>query len=306
MRWNPLLVTAVWSMLFAVAQAQPAEAPAEQAPQPAAGAGETAAAAEEAPADEAPAEEAPEEPAAEEEPSGEEQAPADEPAPPPADQDINWFLGAQGRLNWVPGFIQEVFLDEAPTVVSPGFNVVGTYRSDGLSVVFGLGYASYAGEGPYRAKGDEDTDTEVVDSSLGLVYGTASLLWYTELHRMFAIEYGFGLDFGVVTGKLVRNEGYPDDSSDFDYSACEGVGTPPITDPDTGEPYCGPDPVDYDETGEHYDVEDGRVPPVVPVPSIPHLALRFAPDPMVALKLEAAYGIMQFWLGFSVHIGLDA
>jgi hypothetical protein len=40
-------------------------------------------------------------------------------------------------------------------------------------------------------------------------------------------------------------------------------------------------------------------------PHIPHLALRYTPDPKVAIKLELAYGIVQLWCGLSVHYGIN-
>jgi hypothetical protein len=216
---------------------------------------------------------------------------------------IRWFVGAQGRLNLVPAFVQQLFLDEAPTVVSGGFNIVGTHRdADGLSVMFGLGYIAYQGEGPYRAKGDPEEDTEYVDSTLGLVQGTVSLLWSTQFEKWLALEYGFGLDLGVVVGRLMRSEAYKEDG---EYKPCNGPYSPPTRTDDLTAIYCEGGPVPYDEEGEHYNVEEERVPPVVAVPSVPHLALRFEPDPHVALKLEVAYGIIDFWFGLSAHYGFD-
>ena len=217
------------------------------------------------------------------------------------EKSIAWFLGAHGRMNWVPPFFQQLFLDEAPAVFAPGFNLVVTHRlADGMSVVFGLGYISYAVEGPYRDKGDPDEDTEYIDGNLGLAKLTASLLWSSQLASWVAIEYGFGLDFGIVTGELRRTEAYPDSSTDNGWRPCSGPGYPLqyIN-------YCQLGSVPYDEEGEHYNVVDKRVPPVMGFPAIPHLALRFEPDPHLALKLELAYGIVQFWFGLSAHIGFE-
>ncbi len=215
---------------------------------------------------------------------------------------ITWFVGAQGRMNWVPPLFQLLFLDEAPAVFSPGFNLVATHRlSSGMSVVFGLGYISYAAEGPYRDKGDPDEDTEYVDGNLGLAKVTASLLWSTQLESWIAIEYGFGLDFGIVTGELKRTEAYPDASGEW--RPCNGRLDPNPQYCDLTRSGLPTDP--YDERGEHYGVIEERVPAVMGFPSIPHLALRFEPDPHLALKLELAYGIVQLWFGLSAHVGFD-
>jgi hypothetical protein len=225
---------------------------------------------------------------------------AEQPAGP--ETPIKWFVGLHGRLNWVPPFFQKLFLDKAPAVVSPGFNLVGTHRSDsGLSVVFGLGYISYAVEGPYRDKGDPEVDTEYIDGNLGLAHATASLLWSTRFESWLALEYGFGIDLGIVTGELVRTEAYPDSSADGGWSPCNGPGNPPLY-----TSYCQYGPVAYDQEGEHYGVVEERIPPVMAFPSIPHLALRFEPDPHLAFKLELAYGIVQFWFGLSAHYGFES
>ena len=85
----------------------------------------------------------------------------DKPAP-------TWFIGLLGRVNWIPPFIPQLFLDDSPSVVGPGFELLATKRTDsGMSVVFGLGYTSYSFKGPSRDKGDPETDTEYLDSSSG-------------------------------------------------------------------------------------------------------------------------------------------
>jgi hypothetical protein len=222
----------------------------------------------------------------------------------PNPQEPQWFIGLLGRVNWIPPFIPQLFLDDSPAVVGPGFEILATKRNNsGMSVVFGLGYTSYAFKGPSRDKGDPETDTEYMDSSLGLIHASGSLLWSTDLvAKQLAIEYGFGLDFGVVIGKLVRTEAYRDSLS--------GVWKPCVR-PLTPNPvYCeypvnGRESDAYNQEGAHYHVTEKRIPPVMAFPHIPHLALRYAPHPKVALKLELAYGIVQFWCGLSAHYGFN-
>ncbi len=217
-----------------------------------------------------------------------------------------WFVGLHGRVNWVPAFLQEIVLADAIAVVAPGFNVVGTVRpSEGFSIVFGLGYVGYAFEGPFRAKNDDPEDTEYVDSNMGVVSATASLLWDIEVADQLAFEYGFGLDLAIITGSLVRTEAYLD--ADGEWQACRAVASPFVTTP-RGELYCEPTQSGrstdaYDADGAHYNVEDKSVPPVLPLPSIPHLALRYEPHEQVALKAELGYGVFQLWFGLSAHYG---
>lgn len=211
-----------------------------------------------------------------------------------------WYFGAFTRMVAVPRFMLELFLDAAPGVVNASGGALVNYRTDSFIVEFGLGYTSYHFAGPYRAKGDPEQDTEYVDSSLGMVHLTGSMLWDTQFHKMFAVEYGFGLDLGIITGEMVRNEGYP-----------VGGGYRPCTGPLNPNPiYCEATqsgrPTDaYDAEGAHYGVVEERIPPVALFPMIPHLALRFMPHRQVAVKLDFSYGIAQFTLGVSAFGGFD-
>lgn len=215
-----------------------------------------------------------------------------------------WYFGPYFRFMLVPAFIPQLFLDEAPTVAGPGFGATATWRGETVHYEVGLGYGSYGFEDPFRASGDPVDDTEWVDSSLGLVHLTGSMLWESELSEKLAFEYGFGVDFGIVTGEMVRTEAYELVPGSGNFAPCAGVGNPP-TIAMTGRPYCEPGPVPYDQEGAHYGVVEERVPPVALVPMIPHLALRWAPAPDVAVKAEFAYGIIQLWLGVSVAYAPD-
>ena len=53
--------------------------------------------------------------------------------------------------------------------------------------------------GPYRAAGDPEGDTEIINSTWSSVFLSASFLWSTPLSDIFAIEYGIDpIHFGVV------------------------------------------------------------------------------------------------------------
>ena len=72
----------------------------------------------------------------------------------------------------------------------------------------GIGYQSFAFSGPFRTKGGDPNDTEWVESSLGLVHLTGSILWEAKFAEQLAFQYGVGLDLGIVTGELKRTEAY--------------------------------------------------------------------------------------------------
>jgi len=126
------------------------------------------------------------------------------------------------------------------------------------------------------------------------VHLTGSVLWEAKIAEPLTFLYGVGLDVGIVTGQLKRTEAYLDPASNA-WKKCPGVVL--------GSPYCQPpstfgartDP--YDKKGEQYNVIDKGIPPVMAFPMLPHLALRYTPIDELSLRLDAAYGIVQFWFG---------
>ena len=73
-----------------------------------------------------------------------------------------------------------------------------------------------------------------------------------------------------------------------------------------GSYYCDGPSVGVNDEGEHYNMVEDSIPPVFAFPAIPQLALRFEPDPMVAIKLQVAYGIAQLCFGLAAEIGVEA
>jgi hypothetical protein len=215
-----------------------------------------------------------------------------------------WWFGAYLHGVWVPSFMLGLFLEGPPTIGNPAFGVTATHRSkEGFSFVLGLGYAGYGFEGPMHEKGKPDVDTEWVKSTLGLVHVTGALLWSSEIvHDLLSFEYGIGINFGVVTGSMTRTEAYPNGRGG--YAPCVGPLNP-------NAQYCelpqnvaaGTDA--YNQNGAQYHVVEKRIPPVMLMPMLPLLTLRFTPVRNVAVKLEGAYGIFQFAFGLSAAYGLD-
>ena len=224
----------------------------------------------------------------------------------------HWWLGAYFRHLWIPSYMTEPFFDRAPSVTENGGGLVATYRTGGgLNVEMGIGFMPYSFVGPFLADGQPDTDTELVNSDLDFFHLTGSLLWDIEFHKTVALEIGFGLDAGFLTGDIHRDEAYFDDASKS-FKRCSGPLDPPTTGPpdemtgDPGEPYCAvpedggaSDPPR--EKGEHYDVDEPRVPPVMLFPMVPHVALRLQPFKHLMLKAELGFGIVQLWVGASLH-----
>ncbi|HEX7478165.1 MAG TPA: OmpA family protein [Polyangiales bacterium] len=227
-----------------------------------------------------------------------------------------WFLGGYYRHNWIPSYMLAPFLTRAPSITNDGFGLLVSHRSaGGLTAQVGLGYMPYFVHGAFTAKDTLVEDTEYIRSDLALLHLTGALLWPIEFNRMLALEFGFGLDFGIFTGNLTRNEAYPDATGNF--HACQAAHMPVVLGPDkrsdgTAIEYCDQafdrngKPIATNtasQKGEQYGVRDNRVPPVMAFPMLPLLALRFSPHEQIAIKFEFSYGIAQIWLGASVHVG---
>lgn len=233
-----------------------------------------------------------------------------------AQDESRWFVGAYYRHTWVPTFMLKPFFERGPSISNDGFGVTATHWSrSGVSVQLGLGYMPYHFEGAFNVLNAPVEETEYDTSKLALLHLTGGLLWPVQLHRMLSLEVGIGLDLGIITGSLRRSEAYPEGGA---FRPCESALEPPITGPNLdmqgqATPYCEPA---YDSRGNmrpsnppnvsggHYDVRENRVPPVMLVPMLPLLALRFSPHERVAIKFEAAFGVAQFFVGASVHFGL--
>ena len=232
--------------------------------------------------------------------AGGEDAPQEETTAAAGEGERNWYFGPFARFVWVPSFMLKVFLAQAPNLGNAAVGIIADYRAkDGPTLEIGLGYTGYGFEGPMQADGDPETDTEWVESDLALIHLTGSVLWKADISEKFAFEYGVGLDLGILIGDLVRTEGYKTGSG---FAKCPS----PLLFPDPRAAYCEP-PGNalagtdaYDEDGAHYNVVEERVPPIGGGFMLPHLALRYQPIPELALKLEAAYGIVQLWAGLSV------
>jgi outer membrane protein OmpA-like peptidoglycan-associated protein len=219
----------------------------------------------------------------------------------------HWWFGGYYRHLWVPPFILNAFLARAPGVSNDGFGGVVTYRTGGaLNVEMGFGYMPYAFHGPFVGKTGEDTDTELVNSDLGFYHLTGSLLWQIEFHRVVALELGLGIDLGIFSGHVTRNEAYFDPQTK-QFLDCKGPHMPDImgangqlycADPENGSMKTDPP----DAKGEQYHVRDNHVPPVMAFPMLPRIGLRIQPIEYVALKAEFAFGIAQMWVGASLHV----
>lgn len=233
--------------------------------------------------------------------------------------DSQWLVGTFYRHTWIPKGFVKAFFERGASISNNGLGLAVThYAKTGVNAELGLGWTPYHFEGAFNAHGAPLQDTEYVTSTLSLLHVTGSLLWPIELHRMLRLEVGLGVDLGIILGSLRRTEAYSDAGGVF--RSCDSALHPatlsPATDArGTGIPYCeqafddNGKPVashPSQTSGAQYGAKETRVPPLMLIPMLPHLALRFAPLDRVAIKLEAAFGLAQFWVGASVHVALGA
>jgi outer membrane protein OmpA-like peptidoglycan-associated protein len=225
-----------------------------------------------------------------------------------------WFFGGQFRHHWVPTGVQSIFMDMAPNIKGNGFGVIASRRNvNGFSLTFGLAYADYAFEGFFREKGDDLGETEFVRSDMSFWHLTSSFMWSAEFLQILAFEFGFGIDLGLVLGDINRTEAYADPVNGW--QACAAAGDhPELTDRGVAfcdEPQSGNATDPSDERGAHYNVNVGKIsggggiPDLFLAPAIPQLAIRIMPIKNIAIRLEAAYGIVQFWVGASLLVGFE-
>ncbi len=242
-----------------------------------------------------------------------------------------WFLGGYYRHNWIPSYMLKPWLTRAPSITNDGFGLLISHRTaGGFTAQIGVGYMPYNVSGAFTAKSQLIQDTEYIQSDLALLHLTGALLWPIEFTPWLGLEFGFGLDFGILTGSVTRSEAYPDATGHF--HACQAAHVPVVFGPpNPSQP--GSAPIEYcdtpaangravnsagapldsrgvplttnnaNEKGEQYGVRDPRVPPVMAFPMLPLLALRFSPHEQIAFKFEFSFGIAQIWAGASVHVG---
>ena len=234
-----------------------------------------------------------------------------------ADSD-RWFVGAYYRHTWVPKFVLEPFFERAAGILNEGFGLSARLaRRSGATPQFGIGFNPYDFRGAFNARDASVESTEYVTSTLGLWHVSASVLWPIQMHRTLTLEIGLGVDLGILTGNVRRSEAYPADDAFRPCKAALDPATKSKNRDAAGEriAYCeqpfdrNGKPIDTDRanvSGAQYDVKETRVPPVMLVPMLPHLALRFVPIRRVSISVEAAFGIAQFWIGTSIHAGLGS
>ncbi|MEO0321880.1 MAG: hypothetical protein AAF447_02915 [Myxococcota bacterium] len=244
------------------------------------------------------------------------------------------FLGGFYRANWTPQGLLKIFADEAPRAIyNPAVGIELVVRKNGFEVIPSLWLQGFRTTGPYRERGDELTETEIIVSDLNTFMGGVGFLWSVEFNKYLSFQYGFDIGVGVTYGDLNRTEAYPTDiapdapeseRSWRNWSPCPG----PVSEADPRRAYCGDvdetegrevirDPVTGDaisnadgSQGEHYGInvrrwsDGGGLPNVWFRLALPHLALRYKPIAQLTLRVDAGFDLFSGpYVGFAGHIG---
>lgn len=218
------------------------------------------------------------------------------------------FIGARWRMQVVPKFIQNAFGSEGGrTVASQGVGAEASTRRDDFEMVFSLWWAEYHLEDTlYKGRGEDDTELEVINSGLSVLYGTADFLWSAPVSTTFAFNYGAGLGVGVVLGELTRTEAYPDVNGSLEgpnggrFSKCLGPGNPTLP-PPGGDQWCdaggsyGPEPTWFG---------GGSTPALFPWFAL-NTGVRYKPHRHFALRADLGFAIPAlFFFGVGAQYGL--
>lgn len=222
-----------------------------------------------------------------------------------------FFVGALARALIVPDFIQSVFAEyRGGTPINGGGGAYFNWRRNGFNVLAEVWYGGFGNEGYYRGIGAAETETEQVVSTLGVVFGNFVFGWGIDVTDFFAVELGFGLGFGAMTGNLVRNEARPDGAGG--YTPCTGINDP------SSPQYCG-DPRGVEDLhstptrpGATYQTSqqanpfrfgESAVPPVFFWLDLPRVGLRFKPIRQVQIRIDGGYNLYGFNVGGSIGYG---
>lgn len=221
-------------------------------------------------------------------------------------KDGKWYLGLFYRHTWTPGFMLGIFLDEYKAANNPGTGFEFTYSKSNLDITGTVFWQRYATYGAYRASGDPDFDTEIMDSNLSMAAVGVNFLWTTAFNDKIALQYGIDLAIGMVLGSMRRTEAYPSEPNDAEgypvdgytngWAPCAGPGNP-------SDHYC-----QSVANGGHYGnkaqrwTSGGSLPNVWFRAALPHLALRFDPVDPLRIRIDGGFDLFS---GFFVGAALS-
>jgi hypothetical protein len=199
-----------------------------------------------------------------------------------------FLLGVGSHALFVPDFLIQAFgLDYFETVFGWAIGPEFTYRKNGFDIVVSAWWGSYPVDTPSRETGDPASETEIIKSTLGLVWFTADFMAGYDFEPWVALVYGGGFGFGITTGEVTRTEAYPQGDG---WTACDGPGRPDAA-------YC-------EASGGHYGPVPSTAKGIWPVYPIIRgkIGARFKPLRNLVITPEFGVGIPElFTLGLRIN-----
>ena len=228
-----------------------------------------------------------------------------------------YYIGARYRMNVVPKFMINLFVDEGATVFSNTVGIELDVRKDGFSFIPAVSYVEYGtGDILFREKGKPAEiagNWSNVNSSLKAIYITADLLWSSKLHKNVDFEYGAGFGLGILTGGLETSWVYKDNSANAAYRAKDGSGFSPCISEGQGGANSGCNKVDHQNSTvakvNHYSepswANGGSKPNVFLHLAVPQFGLRIKAAKEFEARIGIGFSLTGFWAGVSGNFGLE-
>ena len=219
------------------------------------------------------------------------------------------FLGIGYQHSFLPEFVLSLFTEESVGTNNPRVALEFTYRKDNFDIIGSLYWQRFETYGPFLGPGDEDTEVEMIDSSLGAVMAGVTFLWSTPFNDVFAFQYGLGLGIGMVYGDLRRTEAFPNPGNTEEGAV--GGFAPCAAPSDPRNPlFCDATSVRDGERGGHYNIkarrwfDGGSVPNLWFRAALPHLAFRIKPIHQLMFRIEGGFDLLSgFFVGGSMAYG---
>ncbi len=245
-----------------------------------------------------------------------------------------YFLGLNYRMNLIPAFIINLFVDQGPNLVAT--STVGLsfdYRKDHFSIIPGVNFSEYGLDPVLFLQKNKDPsspgDWGVVHSTLKAIYVTVDLLWSVPLVKTGQVdfEFGFAVGLGGVFGDLFNTWVSDGNTGGAQYPNPVNPGTPfyqciAAQNPagsnggclaanhsgstvgnekvGPGAGYREPNWFDSGKNGS------GSVPTIFPWLELPILGLRFKPIKELEMRLQGGFSITGFFFNFAAYYGFES
>ncbi len=209
-----------------------------------------------------------------------------------------YFVGARYRALVVPKFIPKMFADGGISVAVHAVGPEVGIRKDGFEIVLSPWFANYRMKPtPFKSKSDPESAWEIAESKMKVLYLTGDFLWSHDLSPVVAFNIGIGAGFGIVFGKLYRQQAFPPAgaSGPEDYEPCPAPGA---------HAWCGTDNEHYGDYDEPSWAGGGSKPNLYPWLAIPQLGLRVKPHRNFVARFDAGFGTSGFFFGLGADYGL--